>query len=252
MWNFENASVKIPKWEKNCVKKQKSFFRMFLWTRRLDISLSWRKSFRRTLKSFCSRSEFEKNKLFWSTELQFWTSCQIASAIYLEKPLHKPEKDMIFWNWKFLTLKNCLRKRQFFSWKIRPETCRSQSEKSSEIKCFSKTTVFPQTVLLAHNVQFWQLCWNFVPHLRTKSLIIRKHQVNALFIKKYIPRNVPMDTKNAFLSNLPENFYNFHHKLEKFPLRNREVHKKITFLQRNCFQINAALDTYVQFWKTCP
>ena len=92
--------------------------------------------------------------------------------IMRKKLLHRPKNDMIFLKGIFFRTKHPLETSEVFT-KVQPKTFRSQSEKSSAI--FFETTVFPQKTLLAYNMKFWQLCWNFSPNFKTMSLKIRKH-----------------------------------------------------------------------------
>ena len=88
-------SVNEKNWYRS--KQEHYFFRKFLWTLALHVSLSWRKVAAKLSYKICSRPEFGKKSTFskkqffsgimllWTIEMQFWTSYQNVSTKYLEE-----------------------------------------------------------------------------------------------------------------------------------------------------------------------
>ena len=70
--------------------------------------------------------------------------------------------------------------------KFRPKLFTRIPKKNSVDKLLFKKNVFPQMVDLAYNVKFWQLCWNFLSNLKSKSLKICSYWVRSIFFEKFV------------------------------------------------------------------
>ena len=93
-----------------------------------------------------------------------------------------------------------------------------------------KKNVFPQKVDLAYNVNFWQLCWNFLSNLKSKSLKVRSYWVRSIFFKKFV-------FYQLFLWTFKMHFRHFcgeisTENLERFRLKTEEDCEKKPFFQR--------------------
>ena len=134
------------------VKKRTFFFGMFLWTLRLQFSLSCRKVSAKLSKKNCSRSEFEKNSTFSKNSffLESGSSGQLQCSFehfpktflpIIQKKLFCNNRKKTWFFQKKCSFQEKLLPKTVFQ-EIRPRIFRSQSEKSSVIKLFSKQMSF--------------------------------------------------------------------------------------------------------------